>query len=128
MPRNCANSYGNGNVVPVPRLHKVRQLMLKRPFKSLIARIAIVALALSLVVPFVPAAFAQDASIDYAENGTGPVQTFVLNDQDASSAGWSVSGADAALFEISSDGALSFKKSPNYESPKLMWAATTHTM
>ena len=71
MPRNCANSYGNGNVVPVPRLHKVRQLMLKRPFKSLIARIAIVALALSLfhlhtVVPFVPAAFAQDTSIDYA--------------------------------------------------------------
>ena len=33
--------------------------MLKRPFKSLIARIAIIALALSLVVPFVPAAFAQ---------------------------------------------------------------------
>ena len=89
MPRNCANSYGNGNVVPVRRLHKVRQLMLKRPFKSLIARIAIVALALSLVVPFVPAAFAQDTSIDYAENGTGPVQTFVLNDQDASEGGWS---------------------------------------
>ena len=117
MPRNCANSYGNGYVVRAPRLHKVRQLMLKRPFKSLIARIAIVALALSLVVPFVPAAFAQDTSIDYAENGTGPVQTFVLSDQDASSGGWSVSGADAALFEISSDGALSFKSSPNYESP-----------
>ena len=117
MPRNCANSYGNGNVVPVPRLHKVRQLMLKRPFKSLIARIAIVALALSLVVPFVPAAFSQDASIDYAENGTGPVQMFVLSDQDASDGGWSRSGADAARFEISSDGALSFKSSPNYESP-----------
>ena len=82
MPRNCANSYGNGNVVPVPRLHKVRQLMLKRPFKSLIARIAIVALALSLVVPFVPAAFAQDTSIDYAENGTGPVATFTATDAD----------------------------------------------
>ncbi len=117
MPRNCANSYGNGNVVPVRRLHKVRQLMLKRPFKSLIARIAIVALALSLVVPFVPAAFAQDASIDYAENGTGPVQTFVLSDQDASEAGWSVSGPDSGDFKISDDGALSFKSSPNYESP-----------
>ena len=110
MPRNCANSYGNGNVVPVPRLHKVRQLMLKRPFKSLIARIAIVALALSLVVPFVPAAFAQDASIDYAENGTGPVQTFVLNDQDASRGRLVGERADAARFEISDDGALSFKK------------------
>ena len=28
-----------------------------------------------------------------------------------------MSGADAARFEISDDGALSFKKSPNYESP-----------
>ena len=50
--------------------------MLKRPFKSLIARIAIIALALSLVVPFVPAAFAQDSSLSYAENGTGPVANF----------------------------------------------------
>ena len=128
MPRNCADSYGNGNVVPVPRLHKVRQLMLKRPFKSLIARIAIVALALSLVVPFVPAAFAQDASINYAENGTGPVQTFVLSDQDASSGGWSVSGRDAALFEISSDGTLSFKKSPNYESPSDVGGDNTYNV
>ena len=64
-----------------------------------------------------PATISAGTSVDYAENGTGPVQTFVLNDQDASSGGWSVSGADAALFEISSDGALSFKSSPNYESP-----------
>ena len=56
-------------------------------------------------------------SIDYAENGTGPVQTFVLSDQDASSDAWSVSGDDAGDFEVSSDGALSFKNSPNYESP-----------
>ena len=118
MPRNCANSYGYRNVVPVPRLHKVRQLMLKRPFKSLIARIAIIALALSLVVPFVPAAFAQDTSIGYPENGAGPVQTFTLSDQDASSGGWSVGGADAKFFGISSDGALSFKSSPNFEEAK----------
>ena len=119
MPRNCANSYGNGNVVRIPRLHKVRQLMLKRPFKSLIARIAIVALALSLVVPFVPAAFGQDGAntIPYAENGTEVVQTFTLSDQDDSGGEWSVSGDDAGDFEISSDGALSFKSSPNYESP-----------
>ena len=93
--------------------------MLKRPFKSLIARIAIFALALSLVVPFVPAAFGQDGAntIEYPENGTDVVQTFVLSDQDASSGGWSVSGDDAGDFEISSDGALSFKSSPNYEDP-----------
>ncbi len=116
MPRNCANSYGNRNVVPVPRLHKVRQLMLKRPFKSLIARIAIVALALSLVVPFVPAAFAQDTSVDYAENGTGPVASFTAVDEDGDPIEWSLSGADAAMFAISADGALSFKSSPNFES------------
>ena len=115
MPRNCANSYGNGNVVPVPRLHKVRQLMLKRPFKSLIARIAIVALALSLVVPFVPAAFAQDTSMDYAENGTGPVATFTADDADGDAIVWSLSGADAADFTIPG-GVLAFKKSPNFES------------
>ena len=117
MPRNCANSYGYRNVVPVPRLHKVRQLMLKRPFKSLIARIAIVALALSLVVPFVPAAFAQDTSIDYAENGTGPVASFTAFDEDGDAIVWSKSGADAGDFDISAGGVLSFKKSPNYESP-----------
>ena len=117
MPRNCANSYGYRNVVPVPRLHKVRQLMLKRPFKSLIARIAIVALALSLVVPFVPAAFAQDTSIDYAENGTGPVATFTAIDADGDAIVWSLSGADAEDFTIEG-GVLAFKKSPNYESPK----------
>ena len=64
--------------------------MLKRPFKSLIARIAIIALALSLVVPFVPAAFAQDTSIDYAENGTGPVATFAATDQDGDPIEWSL--------------------------------------
>ena len=49
--------------------------MLKRPFKSVIARIAIVALALSLVFPFIPAALADGHStseLSYAENGTGP--------------------------------------------------------
>ena len=91
--------------------------MLKRPFKSLIARIAIVALALSLVVPFVPAAFAQDTSIDYAENGTGPVASFTATDADGDAIEWSLSGPDAGDFAISDNGALSFKSSPNYESP-----------
>ena len=64
-----------------------------------------------------PATITAGTSIDYAENGTGAVQMFTLNDQDASSGGWSVGGRDAALFKISDDGALSFKKSPNFESP-----------
>ena len=90
--------------------------MLKRPFKSLIARIAIVALALSLVVPFVPAAFAQDTSFNYAEGGTGPVATFTAIDADGDAIVWSLSGADAEDFTIVG-GVLAFKSSPNYESP-----------
>ena len=90
--------------------------MLKRPFKSLIARIAIIALALSLVVPFVPAAFAQDTSLSYAENGTGPVATFFATDEDGDPIEWSISGADAKLFTIEG-GVLAFKDSPNYEKP-----------
>ena len=74
--------------------------MLKRPFKSLIARIAIIALALSLVVPFVPAAFAQDSSIDYAENGTGSVATFYATDEDGDAIEWSLSGDDRGDFTI----------------------------
>ena len=91
--------------------------MLKRPFKSLIARIAIIALALSLVVPFVPAAFAQDTSIDYAENGTGPVATFFATDEDDDPIEWSLAETgDYKLFTIVG-GVLAFKKSPNYEVP-----------
>ena len=119
MPRNCANSYGNSDLHPAPRLHKVRQLMLKRPFKSLIARIAVLALALSLVVPFVPAALAQSGGLSYtyAENGTGPVANFTAVDADGDAIEWSLSGADAELFAISANGELTFKKSPNYEKP-----------
>ena len=88
--------------------------MLKRPFKSVIARIAIVALALSLVFPFVPAAFAQDVSIDYAENGVAPVQTFYADDQDGDAIEWSLSGDDAEDFTIEG-GVLAFNSPPDYE-------------
>ena len=94
--------------------------MLKRPFKSLIARIAIIALALSLVVPFVPAAFADShnsSSVSYAENDTGPVATFSATDQDEDPIEWSLGGADDDDFTIDG-GLLAFKKSPNYEDPQ----------
>ena len=92
--------------------------MLKRPFKSLIARIAIIALALSLVVPFVPAAFADSHNtieLDYAENGTAPITTFFANDEEGDAVTWGLEGDDAAKFEISEAGVLTFKDSPNFE-------------
>ncbi len=94
--------------------------MLKRPLKSLIARIAIIALVLSLVVPFVPAAFAQSTpkaiAIDYAENGTAAVTTFHAEDQDGDPIAWSLDGVDKALFTIEG-GELAFKDSPDFEAP-----------
>ena len=64
-----------------------------------------------------PATISAGTSIEYAENGTDAVETFTISDQDESSAGWSLSGPDSGDFKISDDGVLSFKSSPNYESP-----------
>ena len=58
-----------------------------------------------------------NAPIDYAENGTEPVGSFDADDQDGDAPVWSKSGPDAGDFDLSDDGVLSFKKSPNFESP-----------
>ena len=50
-----------------------------------------------------------EAAVDYAENGTDPVGTYMASDPDDGDAiTWSLSGADAASFTISEDGILSF--------------------
>ena len=55
----------------------------------------------------------------FAENGTGTVYTAAATDQDAGTTlTYSISGADAALFNINATtGAVTFKSSPNYEAP-----------
>ena len=57
------------------------------------------------------------SDINYAENGTGMVTTYSAAGPDAADATWSLSGADAGAFSISSGGVLTFMASPNYESP-----------
>ncbi len=57
------------------------------------------------------------ASVSYAENGTGAVATYTVTDPEGDDVTWSVGGTDAARFSISTAGVLSFKSSPNYESP-----------
>ena len=53
----------------------------------------------------------------FAENGTGTVYTVTATDVDASTTlTYSLSGDDAALFNIT-DGAVTFKNAPNFESP-----------
>ncbi len=60
---------------------------------------------------------AQDsATIDYAENGTGPVATYTAMDPEGAMVMWSLEGTDAGDFMIE-NGVLSFKKSPDFEKP-----------
>ena len=55
--------------------------------------------------------------IHYAENGTGEVRDFDSTDPEGSGIEWNVRGVDAADFEISSTGVLTFMESPDFENP-----------
>ena len=56
------------------------------------------------------------SSIDYAENGTMPVETYTADGPDAASAMWSLLGDDAGDFTITG-GELAFRNAPDYENP-----------
>ena len=59
------------------------------------------------------------AAASFAENAAGTVYTAAATDPDAGTTlTYSISGADAALFDINATtGAITFKSSPNYEAP-----------
>ena len=57
------------------------------------------------------------SNMDYAENDTGPVATYMVSGPDAASASWSLEGSDAGDFDISGGGVLTFRSSPDYEMP-----------
>ena len=85
------------------------------------ALLALVAI-LVLSSPAQNGIFAQElddhsSSIQYFENDTGAVQDFESRDPEDSGIEWNVRGVDAADFEISSAGVLTFKESPDYENP-----------
>ena len=55
-------------------------------------------------------------TIEHPENRTSSVETYRASDPErAGTITWSLDGTDAALFDISSNGVLTFKKSPDYE-------------
>ena len=55
-------------------------------------------------------------TIEYPENRTRFVETYRASDPErAGTITWSLDGTDAADFDISSNGVLTFKKKPNYE-------------
>ena len=74
-------------------------------------------LANGLVGPGLANAQAADSFIQYAENGTSPVGTFVAYDQDGGIVEWFVSGPDRDLFTIDG-GVLRFREPPDYEDPQ----------
>ncbi|MFZ4068935.1 MAG: cadherin domain-containing protein, partial [Caulobacterales bacterium] len=62
--------------------------------------------------------FSSPTTVNFAENGTGPAYTTVATDPDADdSLIYTLSGADAGLFEIDADGVVTFKAAPNFEMP-----------
>ena len=59
---------------------------------------------------------AQEAAIQYPENGTGPVATYTAVDPEEAEIVWELAGDDAAAFKIEG-GVLTFSTPPDYESP-----------
>ena len=58
------------------------------------------------------------SSVNYVENGKGPVATFTADDPDDDTITWSVAGTGTEDFEIDAeDGVLEFLSSPDYENP-----------
>ena len=58
-----------------------------------------------------------DSSIEFSENRTASVATFIAYDQDGDAIVWSLSGPDADQFTIDG-GVLAFREPPNYEDPQ----------
>ena len=56
------------------------------------------------------------AEVDYAESGTGPVETYTAQGRGGATITWSVAGTDAGDFTIEG-GVLRFKSSPDFEGP-----------
>ena len=67
-------------------------------------------------VPEVPT-IAGDATINYTENSTDDVATFISMDPEGATVSWTLEGTDAGVFDISNGGVLTFKSSPDYEMP-----------
>ena len=73
-------------------------------------------IAIQNVVEFTPLWSGLSETVEYTERDTINVPYFYdLNPRDADPVTYSLSGADAASFEIDSTGALSFKSAPDYE-------------
>ena len=100
--------------------------MSKRSFYSLLSVAVVGVLLATLIFPLSlfaheddadPDAHPADDHIHYGENGDGEVRDFDSTDPEGARIEWNVRGVDAADFEISSAGVLTFKESPDFENP-----------
>ena len=88
--------------------------MLNRLSNRAIVKVAALVVVLLATLLLASTISAQEArSYRYRENGTDPIATF----RATTDVNWTVGGVDAADFEISDSGALSFRSSPNFENP-----------
>ncbi len=58
------------------------------------------------------------ATLDYAENGTATVATYMAADPNKDGITWGIAGADAVRFAIGVTGGLSFNSPPDFEKPR----------
>ena len=88
-----------------------------RPFGLIIALMAALAVGLWLLLPG-GLLQAQEAPLEYAENGTGAVATLTAVDPEGKSIVWSLAESGGMEdFDIE-NGVLTFKSSPDFESPQ----------
>ena len=104
-----------GSAAPLP-------LIRKRLAYPLFAFLALLAVGMLFLLPG-GSVLAQEAAIEYAENGDGPVATYTAVDPEGTAVKWSLAVLnaegeplvdDAGDFSID-DGVLTFKKSPDLE-------------
>ena len=107
-----------------------RSIDAARPWAILFTGILLAAALLAVSLYGYNKTFAQDGTIEYAENGKDPVATFEADDPEgATSITWSLATddsidgvetadvADNASFSINEDGELSFTAAPDFENP-----------
>ena len=81
-----------------------------------LALLALLAAGMLSLLPGGPLHAQDSSTIDYAENGTGPVATYTAVDPEGTAIRWSLAGTDMDDFSITG-GVLRFKSTPNYEAP-----------
>ena len=113
LPRNLpASNPLSGGATPPSSLYK-------RASRALGVTAFLAALAVGLLFLLPGGLVRAQQTIEYPENGTGPVATFTAVDPELAGAiTWSLADmGDADDFEISNRGVLTFVKSPDYEAP-----------